>query len=344
VNTETFRKNRNRVTIADVAHHAGVSKMTVSRVINQKGEITEATRRKVLDAMDELGFRPNRIARSLATDKTLRIGLVVPSLTNQYFGAILEGAEILLWEHGYHILLCHTGGDPNREQAVMDIFEDHRVDGVIVLSASSSSEAMNECLSRQRAAVVINTEVDPQFAARIYTDEIKSMALAVNHLIESGRRHLGYVHFDIHTYANHERYRGFEAALKNAGFAFDAEKQTRATQPYDPTMTQVISELLQTDPKIDGLVCFNSGIAARALQACAQLGRRVPDDVAVIGYDDIFMAELTIPSLTTVDLELPKEEVGALAAQMLLKRIENDDIQQEDVILEHKLIVRGSAP
>ena len=208
---ETFRKqNRNRVTIADVAHHAGVSKMTVSRVINQKGEITEATRSKVLDAMDELGFRPNRIARSLATDTTLRIGIVVSSLTNQYFGAILEGTEILLWEHGYHILLCHTGGNPAREKAIMDIFEDHRVDGVIVLSAHSPQDAMNECLRNQRAAVVINTLVDEGFAARIFTDEIRSMALAVNHLINSGRRHLGYVHFDIHTYANQERYRGFE--------------------------------------------------------------------------------------------------------------------------------------
>ena len=109
-------------------------------------------------------------------------------------------------------------------------------------------------------------------------------------------------------------------------------------------MVETISDLLEADPQIDGLVCFNTGIAARALQACAVLGRRVPDDVAIIGYDDTFMAELTIPSLTTVDLAMPKEEVGALAARLLLERIDHDDLHQEDVILEHKLIVRGSAP
>jgi LacI family transcriptional regulator len=334
---------KQHVTIADVAEKANVSKMTVSRVINNKGEISAATRQRILQVMDELGYRPNPIARSLATNTTLRIGILVPTLSNPYFGAIIEGAERVFWENNYHILLGHTDSEPSREQAVMEIFEDHRVDGVIVLSARSSSEAMTQYVRNQRAAVAINTVVKAG-AARVYTDELKTMALVVNHLMKTGRRHLGYIGLDINTYASINRYRGFESALKNAGLRFDPNQQSTAW--HDNAPSNPIYELLKANPRIDGLVCYNSGIAARALQVCARLGRCVPDDIAIMGYDDIFLAEMTSPTLTTIDLVIPKEEVGAMAARLLLERIENGDHAQEqaDVILEHKLIIRDSAP
>jgi DNA-binding LacI/PurR family transcriptional regulator len=166
----------------------------------------------------------------------------------------------------------------------------------------------------------------------------------VNHLVKGGRRHLGYVGFAIDTYASRKRYRGFDLAVQNAGLPFDVEKQACAIQSYEPSVVDIICRLLRANPQIDGLMCYNDEAAARALQACAVLGRRVPDDVAVIGYDDIFMADLITPPLTTLDLTIAKQEVGAMAARMLLERIENSEIQQEDVILEHKLIVRDSAP
>lgn len=336
--------NKPRVTIADVAEKANVSKMTVSRVLNNKGEISEATRQKILQVMDELGYRPNKIARSLVTNTTLRIGIAVPSLANPYFGAIIEGAENVFWEHGYHILLGHSNGKADREAAVMEMFEDHRVDGVIVLSAPSSVEDMERYLRNHRAAVVINTFVNPGIAGRIFTDELRSMALAVHQILKNGRRHIGYVSYGTGTYADHERYRGFGLALEQAGLPFDADSQFRACEDPDAGMINVIEDLLRTNPQIDGLVCFNTGIAARALQACERLGRRVPDDLALVGYDDSVLAELAIPPLTTLDLSIPKQEVGAIAARMLLARMEDETLEQEDVILQHQLIVRASAP
>lgn len=336
--------SKTRVTITDVARRAGVSKMTVSRVINNKAEISAATRQNVFQAMEELGYRPNRIARSLATNTTSRIGIMVPSLSNDYFGAIIEGAENVLWDNGYHILLGNSGGNAQREQAIMEAFEDHRVDGVIVLSAHYAEESMNDYLRNQRAAVTINAPVKSELAVCICTDEIKSMALAVHHLLNLGRTYIGYVHFNNNTYASSERFRGFELALKSAGLPFDVSRQTRQTLARDPHMMQNIIELLQDNPRIDGLICFNSGIAARALLACHKSGRRVPDDVAVLGYDDNFLAELTTPPLTTLDLVHPKYEVGAMAARLLLGCIEDSSTVQDDVILEHKLVVRESAP
>jgi LacI family transcriptional regulator len=190
----------------------------------------------------------------------------------------------------------------------------------------------------------MNTPVSPEIAGRIYIDEVRSVSMAVNHLVKGGRRHLGYVGFDITTYARRERYRGFELALKNAGLDFDPETQVANIPNTPAAIDQALDYLLHAHPRIDGLICYNDGIAARALHSCAGLGLHVPDDVAVIGYDDIFLSDLITPPLTTLDLKITKQEVGALAARMLLERIANDGIQQGDVILNHQLIVRGSAP
>lgn len=336
---------KKRVTIRDVADRAGVSKMTVSRVINQKPEISEETRQRVTAAMQELRFRPNRIAKRLATNNTFQIGIVVPSISNQYFSAIIEGAERFFWDHDYQILLCHTDDDPAREQVVMRVLEDNRVDGVIILSAHGSTDAMNRALSNQRAAVVINTDVSPDVASRIFTDEYKSMSAAISHLVANGRRHLGYVAFNIDTYATHARYRGFETAVREAGLDFDPQRQSVViSTTFGAHTNATIKNMLIDNPRIDALVCFNTAIAAKSLQTSISLGRRVPDDIAIVGYDDDLIAEVVTPSLTTVELEIPKQEVGALAARLLLKQLKDENPQREDVLLRHKLVIRESAP
>jgi LacI family transcriptional regulator len=335
-------RHKERVTIADVAERAAVSTMTVSRVLNNKGEISEETRQHVLQVMDELGYRPNRVARSLATDKTLKIGIIVPSLSSAYFGSILEGVENVLWENGYNILLCNTANNVKREQAVLELFEEDRVDGVIVFSSRLPVEELNAYLNNQRAAVLLNSLETSAVAGCVFVDEHASIALAVNHLLASGRRHLAFIGLRQQTFATRERARGFQHALADAGLPFDAERQM-ATLEHARDQSAPITALLRQNPYIDGLVCFNDEIAARALRSCACLGRRVPDDMAVVGYDDIFLAELLTPTLTTLRLKLTKQEVGAQAARMLLERMEGDQ-SHAAMTLHHELIVRESAP
>jgi DNA-binding LacI/PurR family transcriptional regulator len=170
------------------------------------------------------------------------------------------------------------------------------------------------------------------------------MMLAVNHLLKAGRRRRGYLKLVNTTYSHHKHQEGFEQAINNAGIELDPDKQITTLRDNAPDMMAAISQMLQTNPEVDGLVCFHSGIAAVALKACARLGCRVPDDIAIIGYDDIFLADLTTPSLTTLDLTIPKEEVGAMAARMLLDQITKNNTRHDDVMLEHKLIIRDSAP
>lgn len=333
-------RSKERVTIADVAEKADVSTMTVSRVLNNKDEISEATRQHVLSVMHELGYRPNRVARSLATAKTLKIGVIVPSISSAYYGAVLEGAERLFWDRGYHMMLCNTGEDTRREQTILDLFEEDRADGVLVVSTHLPADVLSSYLRRQRAAVVINSEVEAGVACHVRTDELRSMTLGVDHLLKSGRRCLGYVGGNMKTYAARQRRYNFVAATQAAGLPVDpnciADCDRRGG--YDTAW-----RLLQAHPEIDGLMCFNDEIAAGVLRACHDLGRRVPDEIAVIGYDDVFLTELLNPSLTTLRLSLGKREVGALAGQILLERI-NGSSARDEVVLEHELVVRESAP
>ncbi|MAS33901.1 MAG: hypothetical protein CL610_07835 [Anaerolineaceae bacterium] len=314
--------------------------MTVSRVLNNKGSFSEETRQHVLHVMRELGYRPNRVARSLATAKTLKIGVVVPSISSAYFGEVLEGTERVLWECGYHMLLCNTAVDSRREHAVMDLFEEDRVDGVVVLSSHLPGDELSSYLKKQRAAVVINCDVEPGIAGHIYTDELKSMRMAVKHLQQAGCKCLGYIGLAIETYAGRERHDMFIRACEEVGLSVSSDNIVICDRRMGGLAAR---RLFKRVPETDGLICFNDEIAAGALRVCFELQRRVPEDVAIVGFDDIFLAELLVPALTTLRLKTTKQEVGAIAARMLLERIEGRSTRDE-VVLEHELVVRESAP
>lgn len=333
-----------RVTLADVAQRASVSTMTVSRVLNNKGEISDDTRRRVLAVVDELGYRPNRIARSLATSKTLKIGIVIPGISSYYFGAIFEGTERVLWDNDYHILLCNTGNDAKRERSIMNLFEEDRVDGVIVFSSHLPPDTLSDYLKRQHAAVVLNSEVDRDVAGRILVDEHSAMRMAVNHLLDSGRTRLGFIGSNSPTLASKRRWEGFISAMHEAGHTPNPEWMITCKGRNNwAKACSATHELLAANPQINGIVCFNDDIAAGAVRTCVNLGRRVPEDVAIVGYDDILLAEVLSIPLTTLRLNLDKSEVGEITARMLLERIDGQ-CEQSDIILHHELVIRDSAP
>ena len=332
-------KTKTRITIADVAQKADVSMMTVSRVMNNKDGIGEETRQHVLAVMNELGYRPNRIARSLASDKTLKIGVIVPSISSAYFSAILESAEHVFWQNNYHMLLCNTGNNDRHEKDVLEFFEEDCVDGVLIFGSHLDRGQLSALLDDQRAAVVVNTEVDPEVAGQIIFDERTGIAMAVEHLLKQGRSHLAFVGPPRRTYASRQRLASFIDVLSAA----DLFNPDSIVNSKDEVIDQVVKHLLHDRPQIDGIVCFNDTVAVRVLRACADLGRRVPEDVAVIGYDDIDIARMVTPRLTTLRLTLDKDEQGALAAQMLLDRIEGQ-VDQEPILLNHELVIRESAP
>lgn len=336
------RSNR-RVTIADVAGHAGVTKTTVSRVLNHKGEISEETRQKVFEAVKMLGYRRSRIARSLATDQTFLLGLIVPSIANEFFIEIVRGAEDTAWKNDYKILLCNTEGDWDREEGLFLFLEDIQADGIVVCSPRLPEERLLPLVEQFQNVVVVNGQgiAWHELAGAIETDDAGGMRQAVNHLISSGRRHLTYLGGPLDARVSTERYHGFIHALQEAGYISNPAWHATCHPANLDGGYEGFKKLNSVLSEIDGLVCFNDLVAAGAIRACGELGIRVPDDIAITGCDDIQLATLVRPSLTT--LRTPKQDIGALAVNMLLERISGQR-DHETVIIEQKLVIRESAP
>jgi LacI family transcriptional regulator len=336
----TVRERVNRITIADVAREAGVSRQTVSRVLNDKSEISASTRESVMRVIERLGYSPSGIARSLATNKTLTVGLVVPDITNPFFPEIARGVEDVARERGYEMFLCNSVEDPGREEDVLRALEDKRVDGTIICSSRLSEERLFPRLRQQRAVVLVNRLAPPELAGTVRVEDAEGTVQAVNHLLDNGRRVIGFLGGPPNSHSARERARGYTMALSARNQDLEPDLM-RACPPNPEGGYEAAIELLSERSDTDGLVCYNDLVAVGALRAGAELGLHVPEDLAVVGCDDIMFAGLLSPALTT--LRVPKYDIGASAARMLLDRIAGLRGESE-IVLEPELVVRESAP
>jgi LacI family transcriptional regulator len=338
-----------RTTIADVAHRAGVSMMTVSRVVNDKDGVSPATRQHVRHIITELGYRPSSIARGLATQRTGTLGLVVPDVANPFFSDVVRGAEQIAYQQGYSLLLCNTEEDPQRELDVLQLLEEKRVDGIVLCSSRLPSEVLREALAHYQAAVLVNQQVMPtegtSIVGAVLLDDEMGGQIAASHLIRRGHRFIGYLSGPATSFSGQRRGRGYHSALKASGI----EPQPGWTRPCRPTVEggfQASRLLLNQHPEMTALLCFNDLVAVGVLQTANVLGRRVPEDLAVIGYDDIHLAALVTPALTTCRVD--REALGRRAATLLLEHLSpspgSDFFDCETVTLQPVLILRASAP
>lgn len=334
---------KSTITISDVAREAGVSTQTVSRVLNNKGEISPTTRRLVTDVIQRLGYRPNAVARSLVTRRTLSLGLVVPDIANPFFPEIARGAEDVALAAGYSVFLCNTIEHAEREIAVLRLLEEKRVDGVVVCSARLPDEQLVPLLKRHQAVVLVNRTVPNGTAGTVRVDDASGTRQAVGHLHAGHRGKLAMLAGPENSHSGRERVRGFRDALRDAGGPEDPSLIV-SCPPYLEGGYQAATGLLSPSRGIDGLVCYNDLVAIGALQACHDLGVRVPDDVAIVGCDDILLARLVTPSLTT--MRVSKYEIGASAVRMLLGRIAGSGHRSErtEVVIRPELVARASAP
>jgi LacI family transcriptional regulator len=329
-----------RVTMAEVAREAGVSKQTVSRVLNNKGEISQATRRQVLAVIERLDYRPSNIARGLATNKTMTLGLVVPDIGNPFFSEITRGADGAAHAAGYSLLLGNTFEDPERETDVLRTLEEKRVDGIVLCSSRLPDNRLDEFCAGQ-PVVLVNRQHEGDHAGSVRVDDAAGADEAVHHLIQSGRRVIGFLSGPPTSRSGQERAKGYAAALEGAGLSFDASLQAHSAPTLEGGLAAAQS-LLTAWPDMDALFCYNDLVAVGALQACAKLGRRVSEDVAVVGCDDIPLAEMVTPPLTT--LHVSQQEMGASAIQLLLNKINGCADECREIVLRPKLVIRASAP
>ena len=330
-----------RSTIHDVAQEAGVSLMTVSRVVNGKDGVSQLTRENVTKVIKKLNYRPSSIARGLATRRTRALGLVVPDIANPFFASLVRNAEEEAYAKDYSVFLGNTNEDPQRELAVLRSLEDKHVDGLILCSSRLDDEALFEILARFPTTVLVFRERIGADVGAFTVDDVYGGQAAVDHLLKSNHRNIGLISGPPISLSAFGRFKGYETALQTADIPIN-DSWIRHCHPVIEGGQEAAYDLLKSNPEITALFCHNDLVAVGAMQACSELGLRVPDDIAIIGYDDIRLAALVSPALTT--LRVPRAEIGTKIMQMLLEQVEVEAVEPKEIHLKPELIVRSSAP
>jgi LacI family transcriptional regulator len=323
-----------RVTMHDVARRAGVSQPLVSLVIGRSpgARVADATRARVLQAAQELGYRPNVVARGLVRRRSYSLGLIIPDLRNPFFADVVSGAERVASDNGYAVLLCDAMEIP--AQRHVDALRARQIDGIIIDAVGAAS--LDEGALADLNVVLIDEPSDEYLG--VASDAKGAGQLAARHLLGLGHQQLGYLGPASDVWAFRMRERGFAQTLREFGLTLRSEDLRRAA----PTVAggyEAMQALLGRETRATAVFCANDLMALGALKACAALGVAVPKQLSIAGCDDIEMARLVTPELTTV--AVPSRDLGARAARTLLRVLKGDAVRASKP-LPVRLMERGT--
>ena len=268
------------------------------------------------------------------------IGFMVPEVTSPLFAETARGVGDAAWERGRRTLFCETTGDPKREEALLQLLEEQEPEGIVIWDPCLPDDQLVPLLKKHRAVVAINHALPSDVAASIRIDEADGMVQAVAHLVGLGRQSLGFLASSSSSFSSRARARGFVQGLETVNRTACASLQVTCSPTWDGGYVAAHS-FLSAHPQVDGLICYNDLVAVGALQACISLRKQVPTDVAIVGCDDILLARVVTPTLTT--LHVPRYEIGAAAVRLLFERMERHSAHSE-VMFAPRLVVRVSAP
>lgn len=329
----------------DVARLAGVSRATVSYVINDRDKqgivISDETRQRVLAAVDQLGYVVNAGAQALRSGDTKTIGVMLPLYENPFFWEILKGVSSAANEAGYKVLLANSALDPEKANQTITELSEQRIDGLIVLMdfASLPARVMDQLRSSTHPIVEGSSSVNSDFDL-ILQDYGDGMHAIMAHLFQLGHRHIGYLHgVQESTTQGQDRLSAFPVAFANAGLPYDPSWVYRCGQSLDDGYQKAL-EILQQPERPTAVVAINDLLAIAMIRAAADLGIRVPEDVSIASFDDIPFAQFSVPRLTTIQ-PLPVQN-GRDAVRLLLKRLEDPDRAREIVRAPWQLHIRES--
>jgi LacI family transcriptional regulator len=331
------------VTMRQVAQEAGVSVKTVSRVVNNQGEISEATRERVLEAIEKLGYRPSKVARALATQRTETVGLILGDISNPFFAQVARGVLDTAQAEGYDVFLCNSDYDPHLEIRALYSLADHNVGGMIIFPCWQNEDKLKAFADDGKLLVVVNRAFQDYPGMGIVRHDIRGGAkLAVDYLVSQGHTAIGMLAGRAAPLQLMERVIGFREALAAHGIPVVDDWILGGSAPTDVERgRETARQLLTQHPEVTAVFAYNDLIAAGAIQACGDLGRRVPEDLAVVGFDDNQFAAMVAPPLTTIHLK--KYELGRKAVTRLVEMLEDPQAEYPPIFLDVELVIRGSA-
>jgi len=335
---------RQEKSIEDIAQAAGVSHSTVSRALRNSPLISVDVRERIQRLAHEMGYTPNAIAQSLQTRQTSTIGLVVTSIADPFWGDVMKGIEEVARVAGFSVFLSASHNDPDQEMAIIETFHRRRVDGILIAASRITSNNKKRQDSFRVPTVLINSQAESEAMLLnwVSVDDHKGAQLAVEHLLQLGHRSIGYLGTNNRPRSNRQRFLGYQSTLAAADVPFRDEwvvisPGNEASYEEDVTAGQISLPLL-LETGVTAIFCYNDLMATGVLIACRERGIVVPEELSVIGFDNIKMISYVTPPLTTI--HQPKIEMGRLATQVVLDLLHNRPGQ--NYMLPPTLISRAS--
>jgi DNA-binding LacI/PurR family transcriptional regulator len=326
------------ITIKDIARIAEVSHSTVSRALRNSPLANAETAATIRRIAQEQGYAVSAAARSLVTKRTHSIGVVVTSIADPFVGEVFIGIEDVTQARGYSLLLANCHADPTRELRAVRLLREHRVDGILVSASRVGALYMRLLAKINVPVVLINNEHPGEFIFSVTIDNVNAARDATRHLVDLGHRRIGYIGNQFGLQADTDRFAGYRQVLEEADIGFQPELVTHGNGKPEGGM-HGMERLLALPERPTAVFCYDDMGAIGAMRAAREHGMRVPDDLSIVGLDDLFLASYTDPPLTTI--QQPKEYMGRLAAEILLDLLSGGK-PQSHVTLPGKLIVRQS--
>jgi LacI family transcriptional regulator/LacI family repressor for deo operon, udp, cdd, tsx, nupC, and nupG len=331
-------------TIKDIAKQAGVSHTTVSRALHNSPLISTQTTQRIQEIAAQMGYHPSAAARSLKTNRSQVLGVIVSHIADPFFSEVLQGIDDVAQESGYSLFIASAQHNPDRENTIVQTMREHRVDGVILCSPHFMPEQFRRLSSYNVPIVAINNQSEEEFPFSIYHDDADGSRQVTQHLISLGHRKISYLGDSLAGRTTCQRLSGFVQTMQEYDLPVHQEYVHQVAGNSAVQGLAWVGSLLRMQDKPTSVVCYNDMMAVGVLKGLKQAGLIVPDDISVTGFDNILVSDYTQPPLTTIDQ--PKRFLGAEAGRMMLSQLRlNVNIDNDGRLINHlkgMLIIRKS--
>jgi len=327
-------------TIKDVADLANVSIATVSRVLNESGYVKPELETRVRDAIAQLGYQPNVLARNLRRSESMTIGMLIPDSNNPFFAEIARGVEEVSFNNGYTVVLCNTDEKPEREAAYFDALYQQRVAGFVLVSTGKLTVRLRQLQEEGYPIVVLDRPMLDLETDSVISDNYDGARQAVQYLLDQGHRSIGFIIGSTHLETIRSRWAGVQDTMRVAGVRIQPNQVVDNGDFLPPSGYAAAERLINQPDPPTAILAFNDLMAFGVLNYAQTHGISVPTQLSVIGFDDIMMASYVIPALTTVSQH--KYELGRRGAEILIRRIQGNKTALDQITVPTQLIVRQS--
>jgi LacI family transcriptional regulator len=327
-------------TLKEVAHLANVSTATVSNVINNTKFVSEDIKKQVFDAMEALNYRPNEIAKSLRVKQSKLIGILISDIANGFISNVVKGIENTLSEKGYNVLLCSTDSDITKEKEYLDVLMGKRIDGLIISSSAGTGDHYNDLLKAKVPLVFLNRCPDHFPSNMVMTNNIKGAYQATEHLIKHGYKKIAVITGPLHFSTGRDRFIGYQRALEDYGIPFKKEMVFEGNFDIESGYERT-KEILESDISAEAIFISNNSMSLGAYKYIKDKGLKIPQDIAIYGYDDPEWADVVNPPLSGI--RQPAYELGIHAANNIMDTISGISTEAREIIyLDPEMVIRNS--